>query len=79
MGEIRKPLMRSIAMGSFVFFVLLALIFSLVAYLSYHKSLYGLYEKQMTELLYYVDSHIDHDDLAECAQTQRKSAEYDEL
>ena len=72
-------MMRSIALGSIVFFLLLAIIFSLTAYFSYHNALLGLYEQQMTEVLYYVDSHIDHDDLAACANTSRKSAKYDEL
>lgn len=79
MGVNKKPLNRSVTIGSTVFLLLLALILSVATYLSFRQSMYERFEAQMTDTLNYIDSHIDHDDLAQCVRTKQPSEKYKEL
>ena len=79
MAQQRKSLNKSIALGSALFIALLALVLCLAAWWTHRESLYQRYEAQMTDILTYTSSHIDHDDLARCARTNTRSAAYDEL
>lgn len=74
-----KPLKRSIFLGCFVFFVLLCLILSILTYSTYTKSLYRSYEERMTDIINYVENHIDIEDLSECVRTEVESDKYKEL
>lgn len=75
----RRPLKRSIFFGCSMFFVLLCLVLSIVTYRSYTSSLYRSYEERMTDILNYVQSHIDIEDLSECVDTGVESDKYKEL
>lgn len=75
----RKPLKRSIFLGCSMFFVLLCLVLSIVTYRSYTSSLYRAYEERMTDIIEYVYSHIDIEDLSECVDTGVESEKYKEL
>ena len=79
LGVNKKPLNRSVTIGSTVFLMLLALILSVATYLSFRQSMYERFEAQMTDTLNYIDSHIDHDDLAQCVRTRQPSEKYKEL
>jgi diguanylate cyclase (GGDEF)-like protein len=75
----KKPLNRSVTVGSTIFLVLLSLILSIATYQGFRQSIYRRYEAQMSDILYYTDSHIDHDDLAQCVRTGVKSEKYEQL
>ncbi len=75
----RRPLKRSIFFGCSMFFVLLCLVLSIVTYRSYTSSLYRSYEERMSDILNYVQSHIDIEDLSECVATGVESEKYVEL
>ena len=79
MGVNQRPLKRSITVGSAVFLILLGLILSVVTYLSFRNSMYERFEAQMLDTLHYIDSHIDHDDLAQCVRTGQPSVKYEAL
>ena len=79
MLERKRPLKRSIFIGCFGFIILLCLILSILTYKTYTRSLYHAYEQRMTDILDYVESHIDIDDLNECVQTKVESEKFVEL
>ena len=77
--EITYPLKRSIVIGCAQFIVLLCLILSVLTYNTYTQSLYKSYNARMRDILEYVYSHIDNDDLAECSRTYVESEKFIEL
>lgn len=79
MKEYKRPLKRSIFIGCSTFIILMCLILSVLTYKTYNRSLYRAYEKRMTDIINYVESHIDVDDLYECVQTGVESEKYTEL
>lgn len=79
MGVNKKPLNRSITVSSAVFFILLALILSVVTYFGFRDSVYERYQVYITDLLDFTSSRIDDDDLANCIRTGEKSEKYLEL
>ncbi len=79
MGPNKKPLKRSIFIFSLGFVTLLCLILSILTYSTYTRSLYRSYDRRMTDILNYVESHIDNEDLSECVRTGVESEKYKEL
>ena len=75
----KKPLKRSIIIGSIIFMAVLCLLLGLTTYRGYERSLYGRYEAYITDMLTYVGSSIDVDDLKECVDSGTKSPKYLEL
>ena len=72
----KKPLKRSIFIGCSVFFIFLCLILSILTYRTYTDSLYRAYEERMSDIVNYVDAHIDKDDLKECCETGVESEKF---
>lgn len=79
MSTYRKPLSRSIAFGCIQFTTILCLTLSVLNIYSLRKALYLRYESQITDILTYVESHIDHEDLRRCVETGVESEAYQEL
>lgn len=77
--EIRRPLNKSVTLFCALFLVILLAALSVGSYLLSRSALYARYEEQMVNILNYVAAHIDHDDLATCAQTLEKTETYDRL
>ena len=75
----RKPLKRSIFIGSTIFIVVLCLLLGLTMYRGYRRSLYERYEAYITDMLTYASANMDVDDLKECVETGVKSPKYLEL
>ncbi len=75
----KKPLKRSIFIGSSVFFIFLCLILSILTYRTYTDSLYHAYEERMNDIVNYVEAHIDNDDLAQCIATGVESEKFKEM
>ena len=71
-----RPLRRSISLVSVLFFAALSLILSYATYRIYTSTMLGRYQKQMTSILDYVERHIDHEDMSECARTYVESEKY---
>lgn len=76
-SNVKYPLNRSIILASAVFILLLGVVISVVTVTVYRTSIYARYEKQMESIVNYVEAHIDHDDMAECARTFVKSEKYE--
>ena len=79
MGRYKKPLSRSIAFGCILFTAILCLALSVLNHYNLKKALYLRYESQITDILRYVDSHIDDADLRNCVETGVESERYKEL
>ena len=77
--KIRKPLKRSIFLFIFCFLTTLCIIFSIITYRAFTKSLYRSYNKRMVDIINYVKSHIDMDDLSNCIDTGMESEKYTNL
>lgn len=76
---VRKPLSRSITIGCVLFIAILCIILGITSHFNYRRSLYQRYEAYITDILNYVNRHIDQDDLANCVQTLERSEKFDEL
>ncbi|MCR5826146.1 MAG: GGDEF domain-containing protein [Oscillospiraceae bacterium] len=75
----KKTLSRSIALGCVLFTVILCLTLSFLNYYTLRKALRERYHSQITDLLRYVDRHIDDTDLRRCTETGVESDAYREL
>ncbi|MBQ6416797.1 MAG: hypothetical protein IJJ65_11180, partial [Butyrivibrio sp.] len=79
LGKSKRPLKRSIFLFVLSFITLLCLVLSILTYRSFNYSLYESYNKRMIDVLEYVYSHIDIEDLSECVETGIESEKYTEL
>ena len=75
----KRSLIVSISIFSVLFFLLMVVVLSFATYGIYSSTMYGRYQKQMASILTYVQEHIDHDDMAECARTYVESEKYKEF
>ena len=79
MQKYKKPLRRSIFIGCMAYILLLCIFLSFLTLHIFRKSLYASYEERITDILVYVHSHIDLDDLSHCVDTLEESEKYNEL
>lgn len=77
--DIEKPLWRSIIIGCFIFIFVLCIALGITSHVNFRRSLYNRYQSYITDILNYVDRHIDDDDLASCVVSHERSQKYDEL
>ncbi|MBB5225691.1 GGDEF domain-containing protein [Treponema ruminis] len=77
--RVAKPLGRSITISCVSFIVILGIALTVISYFNYRRSLYRRYEAYITDILCYVERHIDDDDLAECAVSLQRSEKFNEL
>ena len=78
-SKIKKPLGRSITIGCVIFMSLMCLFLVLADHISLRHSLYQRYEVYITDILKYVTTHIDNDDLEKCVNSVERSKAFDEL
>jgi len=78
-SNVEHPLNRSIILASTLFIIVLGVVISAATILVFRTNIYARYEKQMESILNYVEAHIDHDDMAKCADTFVKSEKYEEF
>ena len=74
-----RPLNRSITIGCLIFIAALCIVISIVNYVAFYRGLYERNNIYLTDIIRYVDQHIDKDDLAECARTGEESETYHQL
>lgn len=79
MAKVKRPLNRSIVIVFSIFIGLLCIISSVLFYLVYTRNMYKRYERQLDSVVTYVEAHIDHDDMANCAKTYVESEKYKEF
>lgn len=72
----RKPINKSLILGSAVFIAFLSFLLSIQAYLTYSKSLYKRYDDKLSNILDYITNQIDVDDLYQCTRSGQKSENY---
>lgn len=74
-----NPLGKSITIGCISFIFILCLILGVTSHLNYKRSLYQRYESFITDILNYVNHHIDDADLCQCIETLERSEKYNQL
>ena len=74
----RKTLGKSIVIRFILFITVLCVVLSVGNYFGYRSALYQRYEDYITDLLHYVASEMDIDDMEECLQTGEKSEKYEQ-
>ncbi|MCR5294263.1 MAG: GGDEF domain-containing protein [Lachnospiraceae bacterium] len=74
----KKPLGKSIAFGCIVFTTLLCLTLSALNFFNLRNALYQRYQSYISDILRYVEKHIDHEDLKNCIETGVESETYKE-
>ena len=79
MTAYKKPIHRSLILGSALFITFMCFILSVQSYLTFSKSLYQRYDDRLDNIVNYVHSQIDADDLYNCVQTKEHSEKYDQL
>ena len=79
MRTYKRPLGRSIAHGCIVFTAILCITLSVLNYYNQRTALFKRYQAYITDILHYVDSHIDDEDLKQCVETKTESTKYKEL
>lgn len=78
-GNIKKPIKRTVLIGSAVFFVLLTVTLLALSYLFITASLHDKYNAKLDNVLVYVRNNTDADDLRTCIETGEKSEKYRQL
>jgi len=68
-STIKRPIKRSLIIGSIIFALVLCLALGVISYSDYSQILYEQYQESITNLLNYAESHIDAEDLKECIDT----------
>ena len=79
MKENKRPIKRSIIIFALVFIALLCFVLSIIMYSTYTTSIYQSYNRRMLDILNYVDSHIDVEDLSECVESGEESEKFTAL
>lgn len=79
MAAYKRPIHKSLVLGSAVFVAFLCFILSIQAYLTYSKSLYKRYDDKLDDILKYITTQVDLDDLYECVVTGQKSEKYNQM
>lgn len=75
----KKPLNTSISIFCLSFILFICLVISFVNYHSFNRALYERYNNYLTDVLRFIESNIDTDDLYECMLTNTKSENYNEV
>ena len=79
MTEKKRPIQRSIIVGCAVFILVLCLMLSAQSYLQFSNALYRQCQLRLSEVISYVEDHIDEEDLNRCIIMRQTSEKYDEL
>ena len=79
MNEIRRPLKYSIMPGCLPFILSLCLALNISVYMNYRNSLYDRHQAYIRDLLHFIASNMDVDDLKKCVETGEKSKHFHEL
>ena len=64
---------KNVTTTCIVFIAILCIVLGFVTHFHYKRFLYGRYEDFISDILHYVDHHIDDDDLLECIQKLKRS------
>ena len=75
----RRPIQRSLIVGSAVFILLLCLLLSAQSYLQFSVALYRLTEARLSDVLGYVETRIDREDLRACIDSGVPSGKFEAL
>ena len=75
----KKPISRSMAIGCIFFIMALCIVLGIISYFSLKSVLYQQFERYISDIITYVDSRIDDEDLKKCVDTLERSEKFDEL
>ena len=75
----KKPIHRSLILGSALFVSFLSIILSVQSYITFSKAMYTRYNDRLNGIVNYIHNQIDADDLYNCLQTKEPSEKYKKL
>lgn len=78
-GDIKRPIQRSIILGSSLFLIALVVLLSIVSYFVLSSSVFQRYDTKLRDVITYVEHNVDADDLDACIQAGTHSQKYDAL
>lgn len=76
MRKYKRPINRSMVIGSAVFVLIMCLILSVLSYIQFSNALYSRYEEEISRITDYVEKMSDADDLENCLKTGKASEKY---
>ena len=76
MAAYKRPIHRSLFLGSAVFIAFLCFLLSIQSYLTYSKSLYKRYDDKLDNILNYITNQVDIDDLYNSVVTGQASEKH---
>ena len=79
MAAYKRPIQRSLVLGSAVFIALMCFLLSIQAYLTYSKSLYKRYDDKLDDVLKYATTQMDIDDLYQSVITGEASEKHPQV
>ena len=79
MSAYKRPIHRSLVLGSAVFIAFMCFLLSIQAYLTYSRSMYERYDEKLDDILNYITNQTDLDDLYECVIKGERSEKYEKL
>lgn len=79
MTNCKKPIKRSILVQLSLVALVICVFISLSTFYIYSSSIFHAYETRMSDILTYISSNIDVDDLSNCVAKREKSSKYVEL
>ena len=76
---VRKPIRRGMLRASVLFALTLCILLSALSYFVFSRGLHSQYNQRLSEVVTYIEHHIDADDLRKCMETGEHSEKYDLL
>ena len=78
-SDLKRPISKSMTIGCILFTIILCITLGFACHIAFKRALYHRYENHITDILRYVETTIDDDDLLNCINTLERSPKYDEL
>lgn len=79
MDHRKKTLRKSLLTAGIISIILVSFVFTAASFFMFSRSMYSRYDAQLTNIVTYVEHHIDADDLNKCYETGERSEKYNEL
>ena len=76
MSAKKRPIQRSLVIGSALFILLLCVLLTVQSYLQFSVALYKQCQRRLTSVIDYVDRNLDKEDLNNCILYRKTSVKY---
>ncbi len=77
--RVRRPIRRGMLRASVLFALTLCILLSALSFFVFSGVLHRQYAERLSEIITYIENHVDADDLRHCVETEEPSEKYDQL